>query len=424
MIDYLKILTIDIQLISDLYDNPLLKDYSFYQSFTNNLDKEVHEIRQATYTKVYNEIYFCFYVKAQSFTKLEILFKPHYYFNNNQHNANDFNALNCIKTLTELKETFDLPTDEMPVLNIEFGINGLSPIDVKDLITYTVYHGKNEFINSSDNLKFSKISYRYDKHGRANNYKKIKFYAKGLQYPEFADPNNFRFEVKSKKRAYIKKLGIANYSDLLKPETYQVFSYTIKKEFKKVLILDIDNSGDNLSKVEDIRLKEHLNTFKWIKAIQGSRNLFNKSKIAYNKLLNKTGNNIHRNLEKIIDRKLNELIKGCAILTPPEKSKKCAISSIYIMENCTPLPKRICPITRADISMQKSDSTLLSNTGLKYYEKTDPAYFQMLVNKLLTGRKNKYENSIYSMMSKQIRNRYYGTRIFNKNQVKLFAYYE
>jgi hypothetical protein len=422
LIDYLKILTTDKFLISELYDNPLLKDHSFYQSFKNNLNKEVHEIRQATYTKVYDEIYFCFYVREQSFTKLEVLFKPHYCFNDNQHNANDFNSLDCIKTLTEFRDTFNMPSKEMLILNIEFGINALSPINVKDLITYSVYHEKNEFINSSDNLKFSRISYRYDKYGKANNYKKVKFYSKGIQFPQFTDSNTFRFEIKSKKRSYIKSLGISTYHDLLNPKTYLTLSDNIKKEFSKVLILDIENDRANLNNKENARLNEYLNPFKWIKAIQGSRNLFNKTKIAYINLLNKTGNNIHIILQQIIIEKLDFLLIGCAIFTPPKKVRECAISHIYIMENSTPLPKRICPVTRADISMQRRDSSLLSNTGLKYYQKTDPKYFEMLVNKLLTGRDNKYESSIYSKMSKQIRNRFYSKQ-FSKilNQVEMFV---
>ncbi len=301
-------------------------------------------------------------------------------------------------------------------------MNAISPIDVKNLITYTVYHEKNVFINPSDNLKYSKISCHYDRYGKANNYKKIKFYAKGLQFPEYTDINTFRFEVKSKRRSYIQSLGIYNYEDLLKQETYKTLSDNIKKEFSKVMILDIDNNRNNLNERENSRLNNYLNPFHWIKAIQKSRNLFNQTKKAYFTLLDKTGNNIHKTLSEIIDEKLNALTKECAILTPHKKIKECADFNTYIIENSTHLPIRTCPITRVDISMQRRGSNLLSNTGLKHLEKSDPEYFEVLVNKLLTGRANKYENTIYSKMSKQIRNRFYSHReLNNKNQVKLFT---
>ena len=198
MIDHLKILITNNELIQSVYSNPLLKEYSIYQSFNNKLDKESNELKQSKYTLIYKEILFCFYVKDNVFTKLEVLIKPHYYFNNNLHNANDFTAIDCINILTEIKNTFDFSVNELLILNIEYGINVISPIDCKDLIVYTVFHDKNEFINSSDNLKYSKISFKHDKNGKANSYKKIKAYAKGLQFPQYTDINTFRFEIKSK----------------------------------------------------------------------------------------------------------------------------------------------------------------------------------------------------------------------------------
>ena len=70
--------------------------------------------------------------------------------------------------------------------------------------------------------------------------------------------------------------------------------------------------------------------------------------------------------------------------------------------------------------MQKEDSFLLSNTGLKYLQQTDPAKFHFLKDHLLTGNPNQYERSIYSMISKQIRNRYNNNREKYQEQPTLF----
>lgn len=370
MIDYLKILSLDTELIERVYNNSLLLDYSFYQK----RNKKYNEFRQATYTKEYKEIYFCFYAKNNVFTKLEILLKPHYYFNDNLHNANDFKAIDSINALTEIKETFNLPVNNLKILNIEFGINAISPILCENLIEYTFYHEKNLFINSSDILRYSKISYKHKDNGTANTYKMIKFYAKGLQFPQYTDNNTFRFEVKSKQSKYIKTLGVYTYADLLKFETYHIFSDTLKKEISKILIIDAENEMHNLNDKEQIKLTEYLNSIKWNKAIQGSKNLFNINKIKYFKLLDKTKNNIHTYLKNIISNKLDDLLKTCAI------------STINIIGNGTHLQKRYCLVTAQDISMQKEDSFLLAPNQIKNLYHTDRKSFNEVKNKYLSKK--------------------------------------
>lgn len=383
MIDFLKILILNKQLINELFNNHLLKNHFYYKSFKNNLNKEAEEIKQAKVVKEYRELLFCFYIKNGMLTKLEILFKPHYYFNNNLHNANDFTVLDCIMVLKEIRNTFNLPVKELLILNLEFGVNALSPIDCKKLISYTIYHERNEFINTNDSLKYSKISFKHDRKGRANNYKIIKFYAKGLQFSEYIDSNTFRLEVKSKRRKFIQKFKIYTYADLLKPKTYHKFAKIIKQEWSKVLILDIDNNKQNLNSNEIIKLKKHLNSFEWIKAIESSKNTFNNHKIKYFKLLNKTGSNIHTVLLQIIDKKLNDLLKNCAVLIPQKGIDFCAVLNSNIIGNGT---NKMCLVTGLDISMQNENSFLLSHTGLKYYYRNDRDIFEEIKRYYLTRK--------------------------------------
>ncbi|PQJ76970.1 type 2 periplasmic-binding domain-containing protein [Polaribacter glomeratus] len=419
MTDFLKILSYDIEFAETLYKNPLLKTFSNIQKFSNKLDQENKNIK-STYIKSYKEILFCFYTKDEVFTKLEILFKPHYYFNDNLHNANDFTALDCIKTLTEIKNTFKFPASELYILNLEFGLNAISPIDIRDLISCAIYHEKNEFINSSDSLRFSKISFKHHKDGKANKYKQIKFYAKGFQFSQYVDNNTFRFEVKSKESKYIKTLGIKTYADLLKVETYKTLADVIRLEFKKVLILDITSKVQNLTNKEHFKLNEYLNTIKWIKSLQCSRNLFSKHKIDYFRLLDKTKNNIHSKLNFIIDEKLNELLKPCAISTPKKIVKLCAISDVYIIGNCTLNNIKKCSVTGLDLSKEKEGSKYIKTTTLKYLREFDKKRFAEVCSLLLNNSKpyhTKYESDIISHLYKQVRNRFY-----NSNQIKNIGY--
>ncbi len=116
MTDYLKIISKNHQLAERLSKNPLLKKFSINQKFNNKLDLE-SDIKQATHVYTYEEILFCFFTKDEVFTKLEILLKPHYYYNNNLHNANKFSVIDCIKTLSKIKNIFNLPTTELTILN-------------------------------------------------------------------------------------------------------------------------------------------------------------------------------------------------------------------------------------------------------------------------------------------------------------------
>jgi len=407
-IDYLKILSKNVQFADRLFNNPLLDKYVLTQKFNNKLDQESQTIKQATHIKACKEILFCFFTKNEMFTKIEILIKPHYYFNDNLHNANDFTALNCIKVLTEIKDVFGFPAEELIILNIEFGINFISPINCTDLIAYSIYHERNEFINSSDNLRFSKISFKHHKEGKANKYKQIKFYAKGLQFPDYSGINTARFEVKSKVRRYIKSLGIYNYSDLLRLETYNTLARKIKEEFNKVLILDIDNNGQNLTIKEFLKLNEYRNSYKWVKALQGSRNLFNNYKTDYFKLLDKSGNNIHSKVLSVIENKLKELLKPCAISTPQKELKSCAISDVYIIGNCTQNKNKKCSITGIDLKHEKGDPKYIRTATILYLRKHNVEMYQNLCSVYIpnNGKKPKYECDTVSHLRKQIRNRY------------------
>lgn len=328
MIDFLKILITDNTLITELYNNNLLDDYSMYQKLNSHIKSNHNERTQARHTKTYKGILFCFYEH-----KLEILFKPHYYYNDNIHNANDFNTSNCIKTLLEIRYIFNMPPEKLLIINIEFGINAISPIDCKDLISYTVYHNKNVFLNTNDQLRYSKISL---KHGsRNNNYKMIKFYAKGVQFPQHTNINTFRFEIKSKRSKYINGLSIYTYSDLLISENYNQLSQHILLEFNNVLILDINNNRKNLTTKESKKIEHYNNPINWDKALQKSRNTFNNQKKRYLNLLDKTENNIHRKLESIISKKLKQLTETCAVSAPLYDTKNCAVSGSNIIGNRT-----------------------------------------------------------------------------------------
>ena len=301
MLDFLKLSIIDISLINYLENHNLLEWVKSEDRF-NYFDNEVIKTKTI---KQYKGILFCFYSN-----KVEVLFKPHYYFNNGLHNANDYTVIDCVNTVLEFKNTFKIDLQLLKVVNIEFGINILSPIDIKKLIAFLLYHEKNEF-KTDVGLAFSKKSFTANSNGTINLYKIIKAYAKGLQFPQYCDINTFRFEVKSKQSKYINQLGIYTANDLLNFDCYLNISNRLQEEWGKVLLLDCETDFSDLSSIEQEKIKDYLNTFTWFNISQDSyKNRFSKERAKYYNLINKIPNNLKNRLTKTISDKLEYLKSG------------------------------------------------------------------------------------------------------------------
>lgn len=331
MVDFLKILITDINLISDFYNNSLLTWFSKNEKLSH-FDFETIYCKE---TKIYKGILFCFYEN-----KLEVLFRPHYYFNNNLHNANDFKVHDCINVLKEFINVFSIENPEtFKIINIEYGINIISPIDVKTLITFLCYHGRNEFRND-EGLAFSKKAFRTNKNGTANTHKTIKAYAKGVQHTIYCHIDTFRLEIKSKKSAFINSLKIITLKDLLQPQVYNEMAKSILNEWDECLILGANKGSDKLTIRENNFLLKYQNPFYWYEIKQKHRNEFNKVKKRYFNLLDKSNTNIHTEVRKIIIEKLEQT---GAVLPTNQKEKKGAVLPVYIMKKRTSLqvPKKV-----------------------------------------------------------------------------------
>lgn len=301
MLDFLKLYIIDITLINYLENHYLLQWVKSEDRF-NYFDKEVIKTKTV---KQYNGILFCFYSN-----RVEVLFKPHYYFNDGSHNANDFKIKDCINVILEFKNTFKIDLKLFKVVNIEFGINVLPPVDIKKLIAFLLYHERNEF-KTDTGLAFSRKSFKANPNGSINRYKTIKAYAKGIQFPGFTDINTFRLEVNSKESKYINPLGIYTANDLLNFDCYLNMSNKLLEEWEKVLLLDYQTDFSDLSAIEQEKIKNYLNTITWFNISQDSyKNRFNKERAKYNNLINKKPHNLKNILTKIISDKLEYLKTG------------------------------------------------------------------------------------------------------------------
>jgi hypothetical protein len=370
MIDFLKLANRDRETVEYFRSHESLNWIK--DSSTLNYDNETIKSKTLMH---WNNILFEFFDDS-----MIIRLKPHYLFNDNAHNANDFSSLNCIDLLSDFRDSFQVDFDQFEVQNIEFGVNVRSSIPIEDLIMAIKYHNKNEFRNHRD-LAYSKEAYSIDKKGRANKYKTIKAYSKGHQYPKHCNRDTFRFEVKSKQSKYLKTvLGVYCYSDLLIRSTYSTFSKVILEEFDSLLILDGEVNFSSLTEREKGQLNKYLNQDSWYRFLQQNRNSFHRHLTKYNSLIEKTGGSLFKEMRNRIEKKLNSLLVGCNFHNL-EQEKEGADSSIYKGGMCNP---KQCIVTGLNISMQKDDSKMLSHTGIKYYLNNDFEVFRALKEKFLS----------------------------------------
>lgn len=370
MIDFVKIVITNSELISSLWSNPLLEYYS-------ETDKRISidEIRK-TETRKFKNLKFTKY-----HNRIELTGSLHYYFNNGLHNANDFNVEDCINTVLELDSKLGLILNQCIIVNLEFGINVIPQFSAKKLITGIKYHERNEF-RYYPNLKYAKQSSSFNSNGQLNQYKIIKAYAKGLQEFEGYETENknlFRFEIKSKKGRFIRQLGINNLTDLTNAVTYQSLSQVLIQEWQKVLVLDNITALINSNKI-----KQYLSSDYWENVLQGHRNLFAYHKKRYFQLLKSNPSNIHDSIKNLISQKLDYLLeKGCAISPTPNNEEVVQIHK-YIRGEYE--QNKVCKVTGLNISMQKDNSSLLSHTGLRYYYENDRQIFDYVKRKYLSDQ--------------------------------------
>ncbi|MBV5313194.1 MAG: hypothetical protein JZU47_07845 [Prolixibacteraceae bacterium] len=420
MIDYLKIAIFDPDLIDKVWNNPLLEYFS-------EMKKRIttDEITQ-TKKKSYRNLIFEKHPNC-----LIITGSIHKFFNEGIHNANDLSFVNSIKIIHFVTENLNLDLSKCIIQNLEFGLNILPKIAIKDIINWLKYHERNEF-NKDPELQYSKRSQKYNPDGKPNNYKVIKAYAKGQQKfngRTYTDPNTGRFEVRSKQAKYFNKLGIYTLADLIKPDIYLTLSNELIKEFENVLILDKQLQG------KDKKLDKFLNQDFWEDCINGHRNMFAKQKQTYFKLVNSYPENIHSELKQLIKSKLDSFtteLKTGAISTASTKGLKVHIPKYIRMENA-PIHTS-CKVTGLTIYDQRPETTNLTARGVKWYYENEPETYKKKLKSLLTEKwlirhkgepMENYFSEIYHMIRNKKMNPKNNTfksyQILERKGLKLFS---
>lgn len=275
MIDFVKIKITDEALINQVWNNEILE-------YDGKSEKRFNDELKELVKKKYKNLYF---TKYQD--RIEISGSLHYFFNNGNHNSNDFSVKDCINTIMQIRDLFTLDLEKCKLINLEYGVNIIPSIDVEDLVHNMMYHEKRQFNRPTKHF--------YYKIAGNEAYKQIKAYNKSVQFPSLCN-NTFRFEVKSKQSKYINSLDLFTLNDLAVTGTYNRLMKELIKEWDNVLLFDLSKNID----------EKYLNTYFWEDILKnGYRNKFNNQKKRYYEKLGI--NNLHAQIRKILIQKMQSL---------------------------------------------------------------------------------------------------------------------
>lgn len=306
--------------------------------------------------------------------------------NGNGYNGNQFYWHEIEFALENLIGLFVVSPEQMQIQQIEYGVNLITPFNPQDFISGLLMHRGKPF------------EFRYNEYYAQAVHDEyiLKIYNKGNQYQ--TSLNTLRIEIKVRKMRYQKSdVGIQTVADIALERLTEAFKL-LARHLQYIIYFDNTIEKKPLSKVDKNRLQKLGNPNYWKKLATNKRDT--PKKLLAN-LIEQNSANLKGELLMLIEKN--------RVRFHQESKEHSRVRFHYsnIEGIFTPNSSKTCPITGIDITMQKEGSNLLSNTGLKYLEKTDKKKFGQLAQTLLTGRHNEFEKTVYDKISKQIRNRYY-----------------
>lgn len=405
MIDYIKILVKELQ-VSILEANPLLE-------FFDNINISTGEIKTINkygkkITPFKNAYYKSLEIRIYDTGLITISGSLHKYFNSGAHNYNDFGYNDFLDVLNDLKTKFDINPQQCILRCLEVGVNITPPIKTNHILDFCFMHKtKNfEYQKNSDEGKYKQCEhsqYIIKLYNKALHYRAKGFHVKG---------EILRFEIKFTKMQRPNNLGIYTLNDIAL-KGFQIFKKELLTEWQNVLFYDTTINAKSR------RLINYNNPVYWSELTQnGSTSNYYKHRKILKELTSNYSENIQDQVTEIISNKIDFL-----------NSKGACFYPLTIRSILTPQqqPKNnICLITGINISMQKSNSHLLSHTGLKYYYQTDRKVYEQIKRKYLTNRwlNTGFQNEVKEI-AHNIRNYHYNQqvkqqRLYPPNQQQLF----
>jgi hypothetical protein len=382
----------------------------------------------------------------------------HKYWNNGEHNYNDFTTSNLLEAIEKLQKEFEINIFESRLNNIEFGVNLIVPFKADKFIRTLIFHGGLEW-TLVDNQTMCFCEFEHSKYY-------LKIYDKGKQYRKTHDIQDeiIRVEIKVRKMEYLhtKGIKIEFLSDLLNTSYYEALGGLLLDTFKDVLIFDetVDLTLLNAKQKDFYQSANNfnywsnqMNMYRQLKSIDRNESdakyrQFNRLETNFKNIVKQYSlHNKGQIVETLIAEKWNEL----TVVTPTLQeqinsyltnqkchkrtdfyksslSEKChiRIPSIYY-----PFSNSQCTVT--GLNKARGNTKYLSVNDVKDYAENNTQIFENLKQKYFTPKKDRSysDNDIYYLIAHNIRNSdtnhrnnlkrqilksHTGPTLFNKNE--------
>lgn len=349
-------------------------------------------------------------------------------------NHKDFTFSDIQGVIEELVNTFQFDPKEAHLNFIEVGVNIEVSTDPTSLIKNFISYKQKEF----EPMQVTGAG--YGRQCRMQQFT-IKAYNKSLQYG--LPFHLLRFEVKVTRMEFLKQYGIDQLTmdDLKRPEVYSKLLKMLLDVLDRILLFNSDIDTDSIQNPKDRelvlqgRFPEYWNE---LPRQRKSERIKRFSELTgTNKLKNELAELISTKWDKLMNPdKLttfnieDEIIDPDKLTTLPDKQRKAKPDKLTTFRKIQVLGSnektgqinttingycRTCPVTKADISMQKGNSRLLSNAGLTWLVQNEYIKYEEVRKRFLpawgvSGLHTKFEDDEISHLAKQIRNEYYNRR--------------
>ncbi|TLP80927.1 hypothetical protein [Maribacter sp. ACAM166] len=332
----------------------------------------------------------------------------HKYWNKGAHNFNDFGINEIIIVLADLKKKFDILTFNCVLIQLEIGVNIVPPIKTKNLIKASIMHKTKPFkwVYTQDEGNYIQVK---------NQRHFIKLYDKKTHYTNKGfkiDNEIMRIEKKWCKMVELNDKGIYTLNDLIKHDLSTLKSDLLRL-WQEVLYCDLEM-------IKATKNDNKYNNVNWWSELNYENFKYHRSQL--NKLIDLNPNNPKKIVSNLIDLKVDFLNMQTTEINPLHILLKTVVST----STETDKNRRICLVTGLNISMQKTDSILLSHTGLNYYYKTDKKKYKEIRARYLSrlwnnaDHKTQIKEIAHNIRNAHSNGRIKQTALYSENQQRLF----
>lgn len=299
----------------------------------------------------------------------------HKYWNDGAHNYNNFDNEAVLFVLSDLKTKFDIEPEKCILKCLEIGINITPPIPTNEILDNCLLHKTKPFeyqINSDEG------KYKQVQHSQYI----IKIYNKALHYKSKGfkiNPEIMRFEIKYTKMQKLNEKGIFSLQDLINYGLHNLKDEVLN-EWQNVLYYDNTIQIDPLTTKLKKAVLEYSNPNYWTGLLSNNQTKnFQYHKKQLKKIISENSNKIQDLTAEIMSKKIDFLNSNTIQIDP-----LTILSKRIVLNYENETEKNLCKVTGFNIEMQKSNSILISHTGLKYYYKTDKKIFEQIKRRYLS----------------------------------------